>query len=188
MHCSTRMTLLVQLGKKQKYFESFYLWHSKGRNKMLKRLLLLKKSVKSWKSWKLFPGKRKSGGWKKTSCRWNWIFPTFTTNWNFDLHSLACLLGLCPWKFITGWRYNPNSMCLSILHSFTSQILTELKNVNIVLNQLQKTNASKRVNKDELPCWLNNKKKLATHIFLLHQFGVRLSHFLVLLIRLHVLL
>ena len=37
-------------------------------------------------------------------------------------------------------------MCLSILRSFTSQILTELKNVDNV-NQLQKTNASKRVKK-----------------------------------------
>ena len=34
-------------------------------------------------------------------------------------------------------------MCLSVLHSFTSQFLTELKNVNMILKQLQKTNASK---------------------------------------------
>ena len=120
---------------------------SKGRNKTLKRLLLLNKSVASWKSWNLFRGERKLGGWKKTSCRWNWIFPTFTTNWNFDLHSPACPLGLCPWKFQTGWRYNPNSMCLSVLHSFTSQLLTELKNVNMILKQLQETNASKGSNK-----------------------------------------
>ena len=34
-------------------------------------------------------------------------------------------------------------MCLSTLHSFNSQLLAELKNVNMILKQLQKTNASK---------------------------------------------
>ena len=29
---------------------------------------------------------------------------------------------LGPWVFILGWRYDPNSMCLSISHFFTSQI------------------------------------------------------------------
>ena len=58
-------------------------------------------------------------------------------------------------------------MCLSILHSFTSQLLTELRNVNMILKQLQKNQCFKRVKKDELPCWLNNKKKLVTYIFLL---------------------
>ena len=47
---------------------------------------------------------------------------------------------LGPWKFMLGWRYNPNSTCLSILHFFTSQILTELKNINVILKQLQKSN------------------------------------------------
>ena len=32
---------------------------------------------------------------------------------------------LGPWKFIIGWQYNPNSMCLSILLFFTSKLLTE---------------------------------------------------------------
>ena len=46
----------------------------------------------------------------------------------------------------------------------------------------------KRVKKDEVPCWLNNKTKLTTYIFLLHHFGLQLFHFLVLLIQHHVLL
>ena len=50
-------------------------------------------------------------------------------------------LGL--WKFIIGWRYNPKSMCLSILHLFISQLLTELKNIDVILKQLQKNNDSK---------------------------------------------
>ena len=33
-------------------------------------------------------------------------------------------------------------MCLSILHLFTSQLLTELKNINMTLKQLQKSSAS----------------------------------------------
>ena len=48
-----------------------------------------------------------------------------------------------PWTFIIGWRYNPNSMCLSILHLFISQLLTELKNIDMILKQLQKSNDSK---------------------------------------------
>ena len=51
---------------------------------------------------------------------------------------------LDPWKFIEGLRYNPNSMCLSILHFFhfiTSWI--ELNNINMILKELQKTNDSK---------------------------------------------
>ena len=50
---------------------------------------------------------------------------------------------LDPWKFIIGWWHNPNSMCLSILHFLTSQLLTELKNINMILKQIQKSNASK---------------------------------------------
>ena len=50
---------------------------------------------------------------------------------------------LGPWKFIIDWRYNPNSMCLSILHLFTSQLLTELKNIDMILKQLQKNDDSK---------------------------------------------
>ena len=32
---------------------------------------------------------------------------------------------LGPGKFIIGWRYNPNSMCLSILHFFASQLFKQ---------------------------------------------------------------
>ena len=52
----------------------------------------------------------------------------------------------------------------------------------MILKQLQKSNASKGSEKNELPCWLNNKKKLATYIFLLHQCKLRLFHSLVILI------
>ena len=51
---------------------------------------------------------------------------------------------LNPRKFLIGLRYNPNSMCLSILHFFLlDNFLIELKNFNIILKQLQKTSASK---------------------------------------------
>ena len=43
------------------------------------------------------------------------------------------------WKLIIGWQYKPNSMCLSILHFLTSQLLTELKNINMILKQMKKT-------------------------------------------------
>ena len=45
----------MQLGKKQKYFESFI---SKVWNKTLKRLLLLNKSVESWEL-EVVPGQKK---------------------------------------------------------------------------------------------------------------------------------
>ena len=45
---------------------------------------------------------------------------------------------LDPWKFIIGWWHNPNSMCLSILHFLTSQLLTELKNINMFLSNYKK--------------------------------------------------
>ena len=50
---------------------------------------------------------------------------------------------LGPCKFIIGWRYNTNFMCLSVLHLFTSQRLTVLKIIDMILKQLQKSNASK---------------------------------------------
>ena len=48
-----------------------------------------------------------------------------------------------PWIFIIDWRYNPNSTCLSILHLFPSQLLAELKNIDMTRKQLQKSNPSK---------------------------------------------
>ena len=45
---------------------------------------------------------------------------------------------LGPLKFIIGWRYSPDSMCLSILHFLTSQFLTELKNINMFLSNYKK--------------------------------------------------
>ena len=53
------------------------------------------------------------------------------------------LFNLGSWKFMISWRYNPNFMYLSILRLFTSQLLTELKNIDMILKQLQKSNASK---------------------------------------------
>ena len=38
------------------------------------------------------------------------------------------------------------------------------------------TIASKGSKKDEVPCWLNDKKKFETYIFLLHQFELSLSY------------
>ena len=44
---------------------------------------------------------------------------------------------LGPWKFIMGWRYNPNSMCLSVLHFFFhfTTFRIELKNTDMVPKQ-----------------------------------------------------
>ena len=52
------------------------------------------------------------------------------------------LFNLGSWKFMISWRYNPNFMCLSILRLFTSQLLTEIKNIDMILKQLQKSNGS----------------------------------------------
>ena len=111
---------------KNKYFESFYLWHySKGRNKTLKRLMLLNKSVESWESWKLFRGKRKLEGKQGSPEKWMTLVKKLSLKLNFSniyyklkfSHTFPRLVpfDLGPWKSIIGWRYNPNSMSLSIL-------------------------------------------------------------------------
>ena len=127
---------------------------SKGRNKTFKRLFLLNKPVESWESWKLFRGKRKLKGKRK---RFNWKMDDMGEEAVVEVEFFQDLLqikiftyipqlvpfDLSPWNFIIGWRYNPNSMCLTILHFLTSQLLTELKNITMTLKQLQKSNASK---------------------------------------------
>ena len=50
----------------------------------------------------------------------------------------------------------------------------ELKNTKEVCKQLH--HCFKRAKKDEVPCWLNDKKKFANYIFLLHQFELPLSY------------
>ena len=51
---------------------------------------------------------------------------------------------LDPWKFINGLRYNPSAMCLSMFYFFHfTTFWIELKNINMILKQLHKTNASK---------------------------------------------
>ena len=51
---------------------------------------------------------------------------------------------LDPWKFIIGLRYNPNAVYLSMLHFFhVTTFWIELKNINMILKQLHKTNTSK---------------------------------------------
>ena len=72
--------------------------------------------------------------------------------------------------------YNLNSMCLSILHFFFhfTTFWIELKNTNKIFKQLH--HCFKSAKKDEITWWLNDKKKLATYIFLLHQFGLPLPY------------
>ena len=112
----------------------------------------------------MFHGKRKLGGWKKTRFSWkmNDIGEEAVVEVGFFQHLLQIKIltyipqlvpfDLGPWKFMLGWWYNPNSMCLSILHFFTSQLLTELKSINIIFKQLQKSSAS------------NGSKKMNYHV------------------------
>ena len=65
---------------------------------------------------------------------------------------------------------NPCAYQFFFFHFTTFWI--ELKNTNKIFKQLH--NCFKGVKKDEVPCWLNDKKKLATYIFLLHKFGLPL--------------
>ena len=109
------------------------------------------------KSWKLFLVKRKLQGWKKTRLTWKMDDICEQAVTKVELSSIFLLhikiltyiprlvpFDLNPRKFLIGLRYNPNSMCLSILHFFLlDNFLIELKNFNIILKQLQKTNASK---------------------------------------------
>ena len=52
------------LVKKKKYIESFSFWHYSLKAETKQQY------VESWKRWKLFRGKRKLQGWKKTKLTW----------------------------------------------------------------------------------------------------------------------
>ena len=104
---------------------------------------------------KVVPGQRKLGDWKKTRFTWKMddMSEEAVVEVEFFQHLLQikiftyiprlALFDLGPWKFILGWRCNLNSMCLAILHFFHFTTLIELKNINMILKQLQKSNASK---------------------------------------------
>ena len=120
-------------------------------------IIVINKYVESWKSWKLFRGERKLRGWKKARLTWKMddIYEETVAEVEFFQHYLLQIkiltylpwlvsFDLDPWKFIEGLRYNPNSMCLSILHFFHFIISwIELNNINMILKELHKTNASK---------------------------------------------
>ena len=135
----------MQLGKKQVLWKFLSLTLlSKGLNKTLKQLLLLNKSVERVES---CSGAKESRVVERKQAVVEVEFFQHLLQIKILTYSPACPLGLCSWKFITGWRYSPNSMRLSILHSFFSQLLTELKNVNMILKQLQKKNNASKESK-----------------------------------------
>ena len=137
MHCSsTWMTFSCTTWLKTEVHGKFLFLTllTKGRNKTLKCLLLLTIRWKL-KELKVAAGQKKvarlkenkinpKNGWHVwRSCRWSWIFPSlYTTSKTLKYISRLVPFDLGPWKFIIGWQYNPNSMCLSILHFFTSQL------------------------------------------------------------------
>ena len=95
-------------------------------------IIVINKYVESWK---LFQGKRKLRGWKKARLTWKLddMCEEDVAEVEFFQHYLLQIkiltyiprldhFDLGPWKFIIGWRCNPNSMCLSILHLFTSEL------------------------------------------------------------------
>ena len=97
--------------------KSEYLWINKvwinfpsRRNAQI--IIVINKYVESRESWKLFEGKRKLRGSKMIMLTWkiNIICEETVAVVPFDLS---------PWKFTTGWRYNANSMYLSILQFFS---------------------------------------------------------------------
>ena len=105
-------------------------------------------------SWKLFRGKRKLGGRKKTGLTWKMddMSEEGVVEVEFFQHLLQIKMftyiprfvpfDLGPWKLIIIWWYNLNSMCLSIWNLFTSQLLTQLKSIDMIIKQLQRSNAS----------------------------------------------
>ena len=145
-------------------------------------IIVINKYVESWKSWKLFEGKKKLRGWNMVRLTWkmNNICEEAVTVAPFDLG---------PWTFIIGCRwYNPNYMCLSILYLFFhfTPFWIELKNANKIFKQLH--HCFKRFKKDEVPCWLNDNKKLASCTFSCYMSLSCHFHMLFFLIRHHVLL
>ena len=80
-------------------------------------------------------------------------------------------------RFIIGWRYITLTPCAYQFYIFFFHFTTfwiELKNTNKIFKQLH--HCFKSAKKDEITWWLNDKKKLATYIFLLHQFGLPLPY------------
>ena len=130
---------------------------SKGRNKTLEWLLLLISTLKVWRVESCSGAKqsckveRKQGWFEKMDDICEEAVPEVEF---FQLYLLKIKIlkyiprivssDLDPWKFINGLRYNPNAMCLSMLHFFHfTTFWIELKNINMILKQLHKTNASK---------------------------------------------
>ena len=133
----------------------------------------------------MFLGKGKLGGWKKTRFTWKMdeMVEEAVVEVEFSQHLIQIKIftyipwlvpfDLSAWKFTIGWRYSPDSLCLSISHFFTSQLLAELKNTNMILKQLQKSNASKGQKRwsTNWPCWL----VLITKRSLQHTFSCYIS-------------
>ena len=153
----------------------------KVETKTLKRLLLLNKlrvESCSWakESWEV---ERKQGSpekwmkWlKKLSLKSNFSNIWYKLKFSHTFPGLSPLIWVLE-NFIIGWRYTPDSLCLSISHFFTSQLLAELKNTNMILKQLQKSNASKGQKRwsTNWPCWL----VLITKRSLQHTFSCYIS-------------
>ena len=133
----------------------------------------------------MFLGKGKLGGWKKTRFTWKMdeMGKEAVVEVEFFQHLIQIKIftyipwlgsfDLSAWKFIIGWWYSPDSLCLSILRFFTSQLLAELKNTNMILKQLQKNNGSKGQKRwsTNWPCWL----VLITKRSLQHTFSCYIS-------------
>ena len=72
---------------------------------------------------------------------WSWIFQHFLQYINILTYIPQLVaFDLDSWKFIIDLWVNPNPTCLSVLYFF--YFLNDLKNINMVVKQLQKTNAS----------------------------------------------